>query len=287
MSEFNRVTKNDYYFVEDVEKHFPLLDMMKKTKFFNELSNVLHVTIEDLYHVVNELQIPHKSMFSYEKGTFVSKDNGFPILLEENTYYKWVEKDGYAQKKYVNTYLVENQFITLLAEKIIFCILSRQFKDFFDNELMCKIVRKYPSDLNITPSMQISDIPFELSHLTCADIANLLINKDAANDIKRVTKCHIYGSNLSCFYVELPSIIVHGVEYTKSLTIPYESLYNGDWGMVENVNIISDIYPNANEKLGQDYNNWYHGKQKDAPLFQMDEVKQIEELFKRTIVRGN
>ena len=98
---------------------------------------------------------------------------------------------------------------------------------------------------------------------------------------------NFYGSNLSCFYVELPSIIVHGVEYTKSLTIPYEALYNGDWGMVEDVKVISDISPNANEKLGKDPNNWYCGIQKDAPLFQMDEVKQIEKLFKRTIVRGN
>ena len=288
MSEFNKVTKNDYYFVEDVEKHFPLLDMMKKTKFFNDLSNVLHVTIEDLYNVVNELEITFGRMFSYEKGNFAKKDNEFPILIEKKTHYKWVNNSYKEQVKFfVNTYLVENRYITLIGEKIIYTILSRQFKDFFTNEIMLKFEKKYPFDINITPFMAIGELSIDYHHLTCGDIVNLLTNENAANELVEVSKCHFYGHSLSSFYVELPSITIHGNTYQKSLTIPYQALYSGDWGMVENVNVISDIKPNANKKLGQDPNNWYEGRQKDAPLFQMDEVKQIKELFMKTIVRGN
>lgn len=277
--DFFTQTKNSYYFVENVEKHFPLLSLMKKSRFFNNLSTLFHVTIEDLYDVVNILNIPHKHMFEYVKSKPRTTNDGFPILIEENTHYKYVKNNyGVFFKDYYHTYLKENNYIDLLTSKIGSFILTRQFNDFFTNDIMFKSERRYPKGINITRYTEIGDINFEYRHLTCDDIVNLLTHEGAADEMIKVPKFNIY-SNSNVFYIELPSFIVHGREYENSLTIPYEALYNGDWSIVENVKVSGHIKPNANEKLGQDHNNFFSGLQKDAPHFAFDDVKKIKELF--------
>lgn len=272
-------TKNSYYFVENVEKHFPLLSLMEKSRFFNDLSKLLHVTIEELYDVVNISQIPHKKMFEYVKLKHIKTNGDFPILIEKNTHYKYAKNQyGIFFKDYYHTYLKEHNYIGLLTSKIAGFILTRQFYDFFTNDIMYKSERRYPKDINITRYTEIGDIKFEYNHLTCEDIVNLLTHEGAVDEMIKVPKFNIY-SNSDVFYIELPPFYVHGRNYENSLSIPFEALYKGDWSIVENLKVSCHIKPNANEKLGKDPNNFFYGLQKDAPYFYFDDVNKIKELF--------
>ena len=61
----------------------------------------------------------------------------------------------------------------------------------------------------------------------------------------------------------------------------YKALYDKDWSLVEDKYIYSIPYVNKNGDLV-----FYEGLQKDAPFRSIQMVKEIKELFERTIVRG-
>ena len=58
-----------------------------------------------------------------------------------------------------------------------------------------------------------------------------------------------------------------------------KAIITKDWSLIEEQNIYGIIKPNANAELGRDTNNWFHGKQKDNPYWEVYK-KEIQTLKK-------
>ena len=93
------------------------------------------------------------------------------------------------------------------------------------------------------------------------------------------SKFQFYGFGDSVFYLSLGEVEVHNHKYPISLVIPYTTLVEKNWEALEEYMIHGIIKPNANAELGRDTNNWFHGKQKDNPYWEVYK-KEIQTLKK-------
>lgn len=189
--------------------------------------------------------------------------------------YKW--QNGFENKiiTYYDVYIKESNYIGLKFNKII----KQIIEVYYPYAYVTKITKPY-ENIDITKEMSISDINDKYKQLTANDILIILSNDDYKNILENEIAYNIY-SNGDCIYYPLPSIKIHGHKYDRSLYIPCDAIVKKDWSIVENYFVYSIIKPSANEKLGMDKNNWFQGKQKDAPYFNCSEVREIQKLFKQ------
>lgn len=200
-------------------------------------------------------------------------------LVYQNGLYRedFVLQNGFYNKiiTYYDVYIKENNYISLRFNKII----KRIIEVFYPYAYLTKVTKPY-KDIDITPKMSINEINKKYGNLdlTTKDIFKMLSNDDYKNTLKIEIAYNIY-SNGDVIYYPLPSIEIHGHKYDRSLYIPCDAIVKKDWSIIENHIVHSIIKPTANAKLGEDKNNWFEGKQKDAPYFQCEEVEMIKSLF--------
>jgi hypothetical protein len=113
------------------------------------------------------------------------------------------------------------------------------------------------------------------------DIVKLLTNPNEVNALKVVSKfsCSYYSEII---FLKLESIDVQRKKFIYHLYIPRKAILEKDWSLIEDCEVYGIIRPNANEELGKDSNNWFNGKQKDSPywnIYYEKYIKPLKELF--------
>ena len=222
-----------------------------------------------------------KDLFEYVTRPHNNKNcigNSYQLVCQKGFYsetYKW--QNGFHNKiiNYYDVYIKESNYIGLQFNKII----KRIIEVYYPYAYLTKVIKPY-KDIDITPKMSINEINKKYGnlHLTANDIFIMLSNDDYKNILVTEIAYNIY-SNGDVIYYPLPSIEIHGHKYDRSLSIPCDAIIKKDWSIIENHYVNAVIKPTANAKLGGDKNNWFEGKQKDAPYFQCEEVEMIKRLF--------
>lgn len=270
-----KLTKNSYYFVDDVTKHIPLLDLMRKTPYFQKISKQFGVSISYLCKLVTKLNIPHRNMYSYYHSSIQCH---YLHLVEENTFVVITKYNNGSikEKDYRNTYIGESNYIQLVTSTILPYIMDVKYRGLFNNLLFIKEVPRFDFDISsIKPNINVDDLPIEIqSKLTCQDIADIISNKKLRTT-KIISKVKHYA-NSDSFYIELKPTHVLGRTYDHSLVIPYEFLKTHDWSLVENKMVYGVVKHDA--KLGNGNKNFYDGQQKNAPYYD-EEVEEIKKIF--------
>lgn len=192
---------------------------------------------------------------------------------------KVTHKFGYrsVEKVYHDVYVNESEFIHLMFPKIIEYIII----NFYPQFAIYKSKSRFENEIKISPKMTIAEIERDYHNckLTAKDIVELLNSSTYSTEQVKTLAYNIYSDGEDIYY-PLPSVMVHGHKYEMSLSIPREAIINNDWSIVEDKFVFSIIKPDADENLGRNPNNWYQGKQKDSPYFNIDEVAKIKSLFK-------
>lgn len=278
-------SKETFFFFkdEDIEKYdINIIDLMPKIRFFDKISKKFNVSFEKLYDVTfNVLHINLKNFLTYSTIQYNSLK-----LIKENGLY--TEKyDKYAKRTvrtYHNVYLYECSYSSTEFYIIAMGILKEQFPHIFNNDLFNDKKRKYPKNLNIKPYNRLIEFDFfEYRDLTFGDIANLLNNPNEINKIELVSRFSLFNDS-EYIYLYLGDIKLYNKKYKYHLSIPLKSLYEKDFSLVENCDVYSIILPTANEHLGKDKNNWFDGKQKDAPywdIYYEQYIKPLKELIEK------
>ena len=222
-----------------------------------------------------------KDLFEYVTYPHNNKScigDSYQLVCQKGFYseeYKW--QNGFKNKiiNYYDVYIRESNYISLKFNKII----KRIIEVYYSYAYLTKVTKPY-KDINITHKMSIDEINKKYGnlHLTANDIFIMLSSDDYENILENEIVYNIY-SNGDVIYYPLPSIEIHGHKYDMSLSIPCDAIVKKDWSIIENHFVHSVIKPTANAKLGGDKNNWFEGKQKDAPYFQCEEVEMIKRLF--------
>lgn len=222
-----------------------------------------------------------KDLFEYVTYPHNNKScigDSYQLVCQKGFYretYKW--QNGFQNKiiTYYDVYIRESNYIGLKFNKII----KRIIEVYYPYAYLTKVTKPYKG-IDITHKMSINEINKNYGnlHLTANDIFIMLSNDDYENILETEIMYNIY-SNGDVIYYPLPSIEIHGHKYDRSLYIPCDAIVKKDWSIIENHFVHSIIKPTANENLGMDKNNWFEGKQKDAPYFKCEEVEMIKRLF--------
>lgn len=279
-SHFKHSDRNEtFFFFEEqhIEKYnINIVELLPKTRFFKELSDRFSVSYYELYDIVfNKLHLNVRNFFQFSL-------NGL-ILIKKKALYKEKWEKGECVKTFYDVYLSANEYSSLHYDNVATYILEEAYPTIFKNSLFKNHVRKYPNNIDIKPYYTIGDVSHnhEYDKLTMEDIVKLITNPNEVNALKEESKFSLY-SGIDFFFLKLGSIEVQGIKYDYSLYIPYNAIFNKDWSEIEKQFVTNIIKPNANEKLGKDSNNWFNGKQKDAPYWNMyyeQYIKPLKELF--------
>lgn len=278
------LTKNHYYFVNNVEEYISLEEMISICPYFISLSKKFHVSFKELCEIIDTLKIQHKDIFKFVK---IPSSLNLPNvhIVELNTHKSIVRKRGEEFVSYYHTCIGQSTFVGLLTDKIVSHILENRYPSFFKNKLFIDVKRRFDEVINIQPNWKVNDLSIDLqTKLTCQDIADIVNGKvDFLNDTIEKSNIKHYD-NSNCFYIPLPSVNVCGYTYEMSLSIPYKAIFEKNWQLVEDVDIYSIIKLDAklvNGKINHS-SNFFNGKQKDVHYFNTEEVKKIKELFLST-----
>jgi hypothetical protein len=218
-----------------------------------------------------------KDLFSYTLcgGSPSAKKVAEKAVYEEKS--RWCFGIRSVEKIYHDVYVIESKYIHLIFPKIIEYIIINYYPQF----AIYASKSRFKKEIKISPKMTIAEIErdYHDCNLTAKDIADLL--KCPTFSTEKVNKLayNIYSDGEDIYY-PLPHVMVHGHKYDMSLSIPREAIVKNDWSIVEDKFVFSIIKPNADSLLGRNPNNWYHGKQKDSPYFNCEEVAKIKSLFK-------
>ena len=283
MIDYSKLTKADgckgYYFVDSIEEYgIQFNKIMKRMSFFKEVCNTFDVTMEYLHGIIVKLNIPYRDMFEYT----INETNSLFLVENKAVYCLKRKKD---LREFYNVYVSQNQYIGLLYQDIANEIMNNKFSEMFNDEMFFKSVRKYPSDLKIDESMRVNF--FESINnscltrdLTLKDIAYLISNPNAIDDLKKETRFKFYHTGKDVCYLEMFDVEIHGRIYPISLYIPIKAIITKDWSLIEEEMMYGIIKPNANEKLGGDSNNFFNGKQKYNPYWNSEIVNRLKTYFK-------
>lgn len=286
MIDYSKFTNADgckgYYFVDSIEEYgIQFNKIMKRMSFFKEVCNTFNVTMEYLHGIIVKLNIPYRDMFDYT----INETNSL-FLVENKAVYHLKRKKDYKMnfREFYNVYVSQNQYIGLLYQDIANEIMNDKFSEMFNDEMFLKSVRKYPSNLKIDENMKVNffesiNNSCSTRDLTLKDIAYLISNQNAIDDLKKETKFKFYQHVKDVCYLEMFDIEIHGHIYPISLYIPIKAIITKDWSLIEEQNIYGIIKPNANEKLGEDSNNFFNGKQKYNPYWNSEIVNRLKTYF--------
>lgn len=281
------IKNNEIFFIDDLERfNVTLLDMMKLCPFFKEISETFEVSMEYLHNLVTEVfHIPMRDLFEVS----IYGSNALMLIEEKHCYTEKTIRFNQVIKTYYNAYLRENQYIGLKFEKFAMQIFKEKYSDFFtDNFYFNEYRRKYPKELKIYDYMKVEDFihlnrfKCEINNLTLGDVVHLLTDENAKNEMI-FKSCFRFYDKSKQFYLKLGKVKVQEREYEYSFVIPYTFLKTKNWSEIENIKVYSIIKPNANEKLGEDKNNWFSGKQKDSPYW--EKYLPIIEKFKEIMMK--
>lgn len=272
----NKETFND---INNLERfNIDIKKFVINTASVKEFAEYFHLSTEEVYDKLVK-KFCNQSIFM-----FSTYDGDNSILIKEKAAYieKYSRKERMKVKHYFNVYLSISKWINLCYSELGMIILKEKFPQIFENKLFLKESNKYPQTIKeITKDKKLSDIYYSLrDELTCGDIVEILTNPDAINEkiYKPKFEYYYYPTIVhNNVYLELQDITVHNTKYTYSLYIPLEAFFNKDWSLVENHNVYSIIKPDANKYLGSDYNNFYMGKQCNAPYFNHPLVNAFKE----------
>lgn len=272
-----------FFFVE--EKHIKdykidIRKLIEQMSFFKDISNDFKVSFNELFDIVNYLNFPIRDLFEFS----VYKTNSLMLIKKDGVYRekkKWSFGHQYMEKEYHDVYLRQNEYIHLWYNRVVMVFVEDKYSHIFSHKLFNEVVRKYPKDFEIKPHLKIKDITYnnDYSELTLNDIAELIHNPKEKNKKILKSKFQFYGYGDSVFYLSLGEVEVHNHNYPISLVIPYTTLVEKNWEALEEYMIHGIIKPNANFELGKDSNNWFHGKQKDNPYWEVYK-KEIQTLKK-------
>ena len=220
-------------------------------------------------------------MFEYT----INGTNSLFLVENKAVYYLKRTKDYKMPfREFYNVYVSQNQYIGLLYQDIANEIMNNKFSEMFNDEMFFKSVRKYPSDLKIDESMRVNF--FESINnscltrdLTLKDIAYLISNPNAIDDLKKETRFKFYHTGKDVCYLEMFDVEIHGRIYPISLYIPIKAIITKDWSLIEEEMMYGIIKPNANEKLCGDSNNFFNGKQKYNPYWNSEIVNRLKTYF--------
>ena len=277
----NRLEK--FFFVEEehIKKYnIDIRKLIEQMSFFKNISNDFKVSFNELFDIINYLNFPIRDMFEFS----VYKTNSLMLIKKDGVYRekkKWSFGNQYAEKEYHDVYLRQNEYIHLWYNRVVMVFVEDKYSHIFSHKLFNEVVRKYPKNLEIKPYLKIKDITYsnDYSELTLNDIAELIHNPKEKDKKILKSKFHFYGYGDSVFYLSLGEVEVHNHKYPISLVIPYTTLVEKNWEALEEYMIHGIIKPNANAELGRDTNNWFHGKQKDNPYWEVYK-KEIQTLKK-------
>lgn len=274
---FKHTDRNDSFFFveeEDIKKYgLNIMELLPKMPFFINLSKDYGIDFNELYNIVFlKLHIQVRNIFEYRLH------NGI-LLIKKDGVYRTIWEERRQKTIYEDVYIYENSYLSVCYNDIVMTYLKDKFPSIFNNSLFNETIRKYPNDIDIKPYYTISDVSHKhnLDDLTMEDIVKLLTNPNEVNALKVVSKfkCTYYNELI---FLKLGSIEVQRKEFGYHLYIPRKALLEKNWNLVEDCEVFSIIRPNANEKLGKDSNNWFNGKQKDAPYWGMYYEKYIKPL---------
>jgi hypothetical protein len=197
-------------------------------------------------------------------------------VYEENV--RWHFGQRSVKKIYHDVYVIESSFIHLIFPKIIEYIII----NFYPQFAIYSKESRFKKEIKISPKMTIAEIErdYHDCNLTAKDIAELLNCPTFSTEKDNKLAYNIYSDGEDIYY-PLPSVMVQGHIYDISLSIPREAIVKNDWGIVEDKFVFSIIKPDADEQLGKNSNNWFQGKQKDSPYFNIEEVAKIKSLFNK------
>lgn len=250
--------------VNDLSQYgIELIDVVPKTEIYKTCNQLIGATIEDVYNAIKQLEIPVYSLFDY--ATY-----GFQLIKEKGVYTQ-VKEDGIIRNVYHDVYLCNNRYQMCEFKFVMEHLLMRKYPHIFQNEVFHKEM-----DTNVfklpTKQTKLKDIDFGLSDLTIEELLKLM-NKQPLFE----TCFHFYDAFIA---LDLETNIYHERQYTYSLIIPYSAIQNKDWSIVENYDVHSIIKRNPNDKLGLDADNWFRGKQKDAPFWDNPLIEIVKDLIK-------
>ena len=278
---FRHTDRNDKFFFveeEDIKKYgLNIMELLPKMPFFINLSNDYGIDFKDLYNIVFlKLHIQVRNVFEYRIYNGIS-------LVKKNGVYRTIWRNNRQETIYEDVYIYESTHLSVYYNNIVMTYLKDKFPSIFNNPLFNETIRKYPNDIDIKPYYTISDVSHHhnLDDLTMEDIVKLLTNPNEVNALKVVSKfnCSYYSELI---FLKLGSIEVQGKNFEYHLYIPRKAILEKDWSLVEDCEVYSIIKPNANEKMGKDPNNWFNGKQKYAPYWNMyyeQYIKPLKELL--------
>lgn len=197
-------------------------------------------------------------------------------VYEENV--RWHFGQRSVKKIYHDVYVIESSFIHLIFPKIIEYIII----NFYPQFAIYSKESRFKKEIKISPKMTIAEIErdYHDCNLTAKDIAELLNCPTFSTEKDNKLAYNIYSDGEDIYY-PLPSVMVQGHKYDISLSIPREAIVKNDWSIVEDKFVFSIIKPDADEQLGKNSNNWFQGKQKDSPYFNIEEVAKIKSLFNK------
>lgn len=272
-----------FIIMDSTERHgFDFRDVFNMTPFFNEISKKLHVDMDVLYCIVDSLGIAQREIYDYS----TTPNSRFSLKVAENALYEevWDATRSCKVRKTYDVYICEHQYICTLLGKIVERVMHTKFPQFFTDPLIMEQKPRYDFEINLKPTDKVMNLSSKYNDLSLGEIAIILSNKEYATELVMKSKCKFYDCDV--FYIRLDEIELHGHKYEYNLAIPMTAFFELDWLDIENKDVYSIIKPNANSLLGKDSSNWFYGKQKDAPYFNLPMVDDIRELFYRSVVRG-
>jgi hypothetical protein len=218
-----------------------------------------------------------KDLFSY---TLWGGSSFAKMVAEKAVYEEKIQCEygvSSVEKIYHDVYIIEDKYIHLIFPKIIEYIIINFYPQFAIYESR----NRFEKEIKISPNMTIEEIErdYRDCKLTAKDVAELLIDSTYSTEKVQTLAYKIYSDGVQIYY-PLPSVMIHGHKYDMSLSIPRGAIIKNDWSIVENDFVCSIIKPNADEQLGKNSDNFFYGRQKDSPYFNIEEVMKIKSLFK-------
>ena len=254
---------NNYIRVNDIAQHnLTLEELLPKTRLFTTINEIIGVSVDDVIEYINNFKIPLSSLFEY------STHNGLS-LIEENGVYIIKRIKEQPTRFYYDVYICENYYSMVEFSPIMEYFMNKMYPNIFQDMDFNTIVER-PGDLP-TYNTKIKHLDYSLGEFTLQELYNLL----NGNEIKE-SKFSFYDSFIA---LDLEQVQYHGVNYDYSLVIPYQAIINKDWSLIEDFVVHSIIKRNPTKLLGEDKNNWFEGKQKDAPYWDNELVKKLKSII--------
>lgn len=265
--------------------------LLYKLPIMKGLTKTLGIHMKEIVPYFNNYMRKHltASLFEYyitpSGATYNAEDIPDEMtLIEKNVIYT-EQYDKKAQKTITtryDLYIGQNNYIHLTANDAVLELLMNhpKFKHIFTNKNFMELRRKYahlPDELVnlIKKDIQLSNIPnhYELLSLTPSDIVNIYNGKEDMTVIKSLFKVYTEDYGKISLYLSLPDLYVaSGVKYTQAVSIPFEAITTKDFSLVENCEVFSIPKPDMTEEGGRNHNNFFSGKQCEAPYWEANKI---------------